>query len=298
MKFGEKLKGLRQKRKLTQDEVATAIGVSRRAYIAYEQENVRPRKQETYDNLAKTLGCDVNYLRIDDNAFTAGASEALAMLGMVLKCMSVSPIGVAAALPIFAASFGIKAIEKKETKRGEEPKEALTYSNDMFFQYERTQKRFAATAMGILYKTAAEKGIQCQQGSLKDIHGIGIQPDDYIVVKGHVIKDWWIIFWAKDPELDEHIIVSSNDRARAMVSRFTTVESDPKRMATIVVDDIELYEAVCRYKDHNSYRGNLSVVLVDTNEVRICKETIIALYDDEPSAKSGYISIMQGGYHG
>ena len=40
MKFGEKLKDLRQKRKMTQDEVASAIGVSRRAYIAYEQGNV------------------------------------------------------------------------------------------------------------------------------------------------------------------------------------------------------------------------------------------------------------------
>lgn len=292
MKFGEKLKELRQKRKLTQDEVATSIGVSRRAYIAYEQDNVRPRKQETYDKLAKTLGCDVNYLRIDDNAINPGTMAALGTLGVALGSMAISPIGIAAAIPAFAAYLGIKASEKKDTARGKEPKEPLTYTNDMLLQYERAQKKFAATAMGILYKAAAEKGIQCQQGSLKDIEGIGIRPDDCIVVKGQEIEDWWFIFWAKDPELDEHIIVFPNDRAGAMISRFTTMKSDPKRMATIVVDDIELYEAVCRYKGCNSYRGNLSVVLVDTNEVRICKEALISLYDEDPSAEAKYISIL------
>ncbi len=290
MKFGEKLKDLRQKRKMTQDEVATSIGVSRRAYIAYEQENVRPRKQETYDKLAKTLGCDVNYLRIDDTAINPGTVAALGTLGVALG--AISPLGMAAALPAFAAYLGLKASAKKEDERSKEPKEPLTYTNDMLLQYERAQKKFAATAMGILYKAAAEKGIQCQQGSLKDIDGIGIRPDDYIVVKDHEIEDWWFIFWAKDPELDEHIIVFPNDRAGAMISRFTTMKSDPKRMATIVVDDIELYEAVCRYKGCNSYRGNLSVVLIDTNEVRICKEALIASYDDGPSPEAPYISIL------
>ena len=33
MKFGEKLKSLRTNKKMTQDEVASAIGVSRRAYL-------------------------------------------------------------------------------------------------------------------------------------------------------------------------------------------------------------------------------------------------------------------------
>lgn len=290
MTFGEKLKELRQKRKLTQDEVAKSIGVSRRAYIAYEQDNVRPRKQEAYDKLAKTLGCDVNYLRIDDNAINPGTVAALGTLGVALGSMAISPIGIAAVIPAIAAYLGIKA--SKDTVRGKESKEALTYTNDMLLQHERAQKKFAATAMGILYKAAAEKGIQCQQGSLKNIDGVGIWPDDCIVVKGQEIKDWWFIFWAKDPELDEHIIVFPNDRAGAMISRFTTMKSDPKRMATIVVDDIELYEAVCRYKGCNSYRGNLSVVLVDTNEVRICKEALIALYDDGPSAEATYISIL------
>ena len=69
MKFGEKLKELRKKMKMTQDEVAASIGISRRAYADYELKHIRPRRQETYDKLAKILGCDANYLRADDSAF-------------------------------------------------------------------------------------------------------------------------------------------------------------------------------------------------------------------------------------
>ena len=291
MKFGEKLKDLRQKRKLTQGEVATSIGVSRRAYIAYEQENVRPRKQETYDKLARTLGCDVNYLRIDDNAINAGTVAALGTLGIALGSIASSPIGFATALQVFTTYLGFRAT-RKIFDRSEETKEPLTYTNDMLLQYEKAQKQFAAIAIGVLYRAAAKKGIQCQQGNLKDIGSTGIRPDDFIIVKNQNIESWWLIFWAKDPKLDEHVIMFPEDRAGALISRFTTSKSDPKRMATIVVDDIELFEAVCRYKGHNSYRGNLSVIMVDTNEVTVCKEEIISSYDEDHPEEDSYISVL------
>lgn len=75
MKFGEKLKKLRTEVGLKQDEVATAVGVSRRTYISYEQEGRYPRKREVYAKLAETLKCDVNYLMTEDEEFIAGVSE-------------------------------------------------------------------------------------------------------------------------------------------------------------------------------------------------------------------------------
>ena len=292
MKFGEKLKDLRQKRKLTQDEVAKSIGVSRRAYIAYEQENVRPRKQETYNKLAKTLGCNVNYLRIDDTAFDSRSLAILRELSLPLWLLPFPPFMYATTISAYENLLERKAKSKKKLERSEEIKEPLTYTNDMLFQYEKTQKKFAAIARGILYKAAAEKGIQCQPGKYEDADGLGIPPDDYIIVNNQDIESWWLIFWAKDPKLDKHVIISPDDRAGVMINRFTTAKRDPKRMATIVVDDNELYEAVCKYKEHNSYRGNLSVVLVDTNEITIRKEEIISLYDDAHPVESTYISVL------
>lgn len=75
MKFGEKLKKLRTDKGLTQDEVSTAIGTSRRTYISYEQEGRYPRKRDVYSKLAETLKCDVNYLMTEDEDFISTAAE-------------------------------------------------------------------------------------------------------------------------------------------------------------------------------------------------------------------------------
>jgi len=74
MKFGEKLKELRTGKKLSQDELAKAVGVSRRAYIGYEQEGRYPRYREVYGKLAEILGCDVNYLLAEDEEFVTEAA--------------------------------------------------------------------------------------------------------------------------------------------------------------------------------------------------------------------------------
>ena len=42
MTFGEKLQALRREKKASQEETAAAAGISRRAYIGYEQEGRYP----------------------------------------------------------------------------------------------------------------------------------------------------------------------------------------------------------------------------------------------------------------
>ena len=73
MKFGEKLKQLRTEKKLTQAEVAKAVGISLRTYAGYEQEGRYPRKRELYGKLAEELGCDTNYLLTEDEEFVSQA---------------------------------------------------------------------------------------------------------------------------------------------------------------------------------------------------------------------------------
>lgn len=63
MTFGRKLKTLRASKSLTQEEMASKLGLSRRAYLAYEQDKSKPRNEATYQKMADILDCDVNELK-------------------------------------------------------------------------------------------------------------------------------------------------------------------------------------------------------------------------------------------
>ena len=71
MKFGEKLRQLRLEKGFTQEEVASAVNVSRRTYIGYEQEGRYPRKRELYSQLAQVLDTETSYLLTEDEEFVS-----------------------------------------------------------------------------------------------------------------------------------------------------------------------------------------------------------------------------------
>lgn len=62
MKFGEKLKALREKHHFTQTDVAKALGVTQRAISYYENNNVVPNDPEALNKLAKLFGITLDEL--------------------------------------------------------------------------------------------------------------------------------------------------------------------------------------------------------------------------------------------
>lgn len=75
MKFGEKVRQARLARGMTQAELATAVGVSLRTVVGYENMETYPKKRETYHRLAEVLGVDVNYLLTENEEFIQQAGE-------------------------------------------------------------------------------------------------------------------------------------------------------------------------------------------------------------------------------
>ncbi len=64
--FGKKLNTLRKEKGLTLAQVADKIGVTLSAYKGMEYRNTRPMTMREYRRLAKTLGCEVDYLTEGD----------------------------------------------------------------------------------------------------------------------------------------------------------------------------------------------------------------------------------------
>lgn len=82
MTFGEKFKLERDKKELTQQEVADGLGINRRMITRYENGLSFPRTKEAYRKIADFFGVDVNYLLTEDEEFVVQASEQYGSRGM------------------------------------------------------------------------------------------------------------------------------------------------------------------------------------------------------------------------
>lgn len=82
LKFGEKVKTLRNQAGMTQKQLAEALGVSLRTINNYEQCDAYPRNREVYSKLAEVLHVDINYLLTEDENFITKAGETYGSRGM------------------------------------------------------------------------------------------------------------------------------------------------------------------------------------------------------------------------
>ena len=75
MKFGDKVKIARREKKMNQQDLAKALGVSLRTITNYETGDRYPRKRSIYTKLSEVLGVDVNYFLTEDEEFVLSAEE-------------------------------------------------------------------------------------------------------------------------------------------------------------------------------------------------------------------------------
>ena len=75
MKFGEKLRHLREKKNISQQKLAEMINTSGRKIRTYEIDGRYPRDRKIYQQLADALEVDVNYLLTEDEEFIVAANQ-------------------------------------------------------------------------------------------------------------------------------------------------------------------------------------------------------------------------------
>lgn len=69
MKFGEKVRLLRNEKKLSQTELGRMCDLSLRTIRNYEVDGRYPKQRAVYAKLAAALGCEVNFLLSEDEVF-------------------------------------------------------------------------------------------------------------------------------------------------------------------------------------------------------------------------------------
>ena len=76
MKFGEKVRDLRKKHSLTQDELAQCLGINKRTIIGWERDGRYPRSVEMLEKMADIFHVPLTYLQPDQSLFIERATEA------------------------------------------------------------------------------------------------------------------------------------------------------------------------------------------------------------------------------
>ena len=71
MKFGEKVRDLRKKHSLTQDELAQCLGINKRTIIGWERDGRYPRSIEMLEKMADIFHVPLTYLQ-PDQLFASG----------------------------------------------------------------------------------------------------------------------------------------------------------------------------------------------------------------------------------
>ena len=75
MTFGMIFRQERKKKNMTQQEVADALGITRRMITRYEKDEALPRTRDSFRKIADLFGIDVNLLLTEDEAFVVKANE-------------------------------------------------------------------------------------------------------------------------------------------------------------------------------------------------------------------------------
>ena len=82
MTFGEKFKEEREKKGLTQQAVADALGINRRMITRYENDISFPRTKDAYQRIADFFDVTVDYLLTENDEFVVSAAEQFGSRGM------------------------------------------------------------------------------------------------------------------------------------------------------------------------------------------------------------------------
>ena len=141
--------------------------------------------------------------------------------------------------------------------------------------------RFQKISIAAIQTRLTDKKIEFSYNSGKNSQETRNQPDYSVDIYNEKIDSWWFIFFIDSTVIDNDFKVDKKNQAASLISKFALITPSNKRKMSIVINDKELYEAICSYKGNIAYKGNLSVILIDENEIDIKNEDNIAYYGDE-----------------
>jgi len=205
--------------------------------------------------------------------------------GMIASIASIGGMGIPLLAALFSNGMMIKGQELLAEKNEGVTNNASTKKEDNLSLLEienmATQmERYKATAMGVILAKLAENGIGCRLGKQENTDFPMNYTDMLFLVEDNDI-DVWLLSCFTMNEGNRNMEALIKPFAVRFIEKLLHTKPDPKKKASFVVDSDDLYEYLLELKEHNSYRGNLSIIQFDAPNVRLIREDYIAHYDLE-----------------
>lgn len=272
--IGKKIEKLMIQNGLNQKQLSAASKLTEAAISNYLKGTRQPNKT-SLAKIAKALNTTPENLT---SYSTIGATTTLRALSIALSSFAM----LSPALMIAGAISDAGALTLDELFSGSKEKKKSTGDLDkILLEYQKNLLRFQKISIAAIQTRLTDKKIEFSYNSGKNSQETRNQPDYSVDIYNEKIDSWWFIFFIDSTVIDNDFKVDKKNQAASLISKFALITPSNKRKMSIVINDKELYEAICSYKGNIAYKGNLSVILIDENEIDIKNEDNIAYYGDE-----------------
>ena len=260
MKVGKTIETLMYENHLNQKELAKKSGLTEAAISNYISGKRNPNATSVL-KIAEALNTSPEKILGDSK----NLSETVTALLPIFSLGALSPL---ASLGGAIAAGAMLASKKNKNS-----------NNQILLDYEKELLRFKKIAISEINNILFYSNIKFRY--VKDVkQEKGLTPDHCIEMYEENLTSWWFIFWKESNKIAFNQKMSKEDRAEFLLSKFMLTTPDKKRKSSIVINDLDLYKTFCDLKGYVSYKGNLSVILVDEEEMEILDEDYISYYDD------------------
>lgn len=274
--IGKEIEKLMIQNGLNQKQLSAASKLTEAAISNYLKGTRQPNKT-SLAKIAKALNTTPENLTKTSYS-PLGATTALRALSIALSSAAM----LSPALMIAAAIGGAGALTLDELFSGSKEKKKSTGDLDkILLEYKKKLLRFQKISIAAIQTRLTDKKIEFSYNSGKNSQETQNQPDYSVDIYNEKIDSWWFIFYIDSTVIDNDFKVDKKNQAASLISKFALITPSNKRKMSIVINDKGLYDAICSYKGNIAYKGNLSVILIDENEIDIKNEDNIAYYGDE-----------------
>ena len=274
--IGKEIEKLMIQNGLNQKQLSAASKLTEAAISNYLKGTRQPNKT-SLAKIAKALNTTPENLTKTSYS-PLGATTALRTLSIALSSAAM----LSPALMIAAAISGAGALTLDELfSESKEKKKSTGDLDKILLEYQKNLLRFQKISIAAIQTRLTDKKIEFSYNSGKNSQETRDQPDYSVDIYNEKIDSWWFIFFIDSTVIDNDFKVDKKNQAASLISKFALITPSNKRKMSIVINDKGLYDAICSYKGNIAYKGNLSVILIDENEIDIKNEDNIAYYGDE-----------------